>query len=248
MPDLAFLTEPAFVVAAMAALAGSVMRGFAGFGAGLLFMPVAAACFGPRAAAPILFLIDTILILPFVLKAVRVVDWREILPLGVSAMATVPAGVFILTHFEAVTIRWGLSAVIVVMVAVLASGWRYRGPTRIWLSALVGGTSGVLSGTIQAAGPPVLVYWLGRDVVSRTVRANALVFLCFTTVISGIAFAAAGLFTTQVVARSAALFPVYAAGLAIGGRLFGLASEATYRRIAYAAIIFVAIASMPIFA
>lgn len=247
MPDLGFLSEPVFLIAALAAFAGSVMRGFAGFGAGLLFMPVAAACFGPREAAPTLFLIDTILVLPFVLKAVKRVDWREILPLGASAMATVPLGVFILTHFDGTTIRWGLSLTIVAMIAVLASGWRYRGPTRLWLSTMVGGLSGILSGTIQAAGPPVLVYWLGRDVVSGTVRANALVFLCFTTIVSGIAFATAGLFTAPVVARSAALFPVYAAGLAIGGRLFGLASEATYRRIAYIAIVFVAIASMPLF-
>jgi len=48
-------------------------------------------------------------------------------------------------------------------------------------------------------------------------------------------------------ALSAALFPIYAVGIFVGGRMFGLASETTYRRIAYASILFVAVVSMPVF-
>ena len=49
----------------------AIVRGFSGFGAGLIFMPVAAACLGPKPAAGILYIIDTLLILPFVAQAVR---------------------------------------------------------------------------------------------------------------------------------------------------------------------------------
>ncbi len=210
-------------------------------------MPVAAACFGPKMAAGILFVVDTILILPFVVRAVRIVDWREVLPLGLGAMLTVPAGALVLLYVDPIPLRWGLSLAIFASVGVLAVGWRYRGPTRIWLSALVGGVAGFLSGAAQIPGPPVLIYWLGREVVSATMRANAIVFFCFTTIVSGIAFLIGGIFTAEVMARSAALLPVYALGIFIGGRLFGLASEATYRRIAYASILFVALASLPVF-
>ena len=44
-----------------------------------------------------------------------------------------------------------------------------------------------------------------------------------------------------------ALFPVYAVGIFIGGRMFGRASEAVYKRIAYGSILFAALASMPVF-
>ncbi len=247
MPALDFLSEPQFWIAALAAFAAAAIRGFSGFGAGLVFMPIAAACFGPRTAAGILFVIDTILILPFVVKAVRMVDWREVLPLGLGAMATVPAGALVLLYVDPIPLRWGLSLAILASVGVLAAGWRYRGPTRIWLSALVGATAGFLSGAAQIPGPPVLIYWLGREVVSATMRANAIVFFCFTTLVSGVAFLIGGIFTAEVMARSAALLPVYALGIFIGGRLFGLAGEATYRRIAYASILFVALASLPVF-
>lgn len=242
-----FLTEPPFWVAASAALVAALVRGFSGFGAGLIFMPVGAACFGPKIAAGVLFVIDTILILPFVWNAVRIVDWREILPLGIGAVVAVPAGALVLLTVDPVQIRWGLSLAILASVGVLAAGWRYRGRTRVPLSLGVGGLAGFMSGAAQIPGPPVLIYWLGRDVVSATMRANAIVFFMFTTLVSGVAFAIGGIFTPEVMARAVALFPIYAAGIFIGGKMFGLASETTYRRIAYASILFVAVASMPVF-
>jgi uncharacterized membrane protein YfcA len=244
---MAFLAEPLFWVAATAAFLAALIRGFSGFGAGLVFMPVGAACFDPKTAAGVLFVIDTILILPFVARAVRIVDWPDVLPLGLGAVLAVPAGALVLFTVDPVALRWGLSIAILVSVGILAAGWRYRGRTRAWLSLIVGGLAGFMSGAAQIPGPPVLIYWLGRDVVSATMRANAIVFFLFTTVISGIAFVIGGIFTAEVMVLSAALFPVYAAGILIGSRMFGLASETTYRRIAYASILFVAAASLPVF-
>ncbi len=247
MPTLEFLSEPLFWVATLAALAASAVRGFSGFGAGLIFMPIAAACFGPKVAAGVLYIIDTILILPFVVKAVGRVDWREIAPLGVGAAVTVPLGVAVLVYVDPIPLRWGLSIAILVSVGVLAAGWRYHGPTRAWLSLVVGAVAGFMGGSAQIPGPPVLIYWLGRQVVSATMRANAIVFFMFTTVISGVALFMGGIFTAEVTKLSVALFPVYALGIFAGSRLFGRASESTYRWIAYVTILFSALVSMPVF-
>jgi uncharacterized membrane protein YfcA len=247
MPSFAFLAEPLFWVAGIAALAAATVRGFSGFGAGLIFMPVGAACLDPKTAAGILYVIDTILILPFVARAVKIVEWREVLPLGVAAVLAAPIGVVVLLHVDPVPLRWSLSLVILLSVGLLAAGFRYRGPTRPALSIGVGGIAGFLSGAVQIPGPPVLVYWLARDIVSATMRANAIVFFCFTTVVSGIGYVAAGIFTADVLARAAVLFPVYGIGMLIGSRMFGWASEATYRRIAYASVLFVAAVTLPVF-
>lgn len=246
MPSFDFLTDPLFWIAALTGFVASIVRGFSGFGAGLIFMPVAAACLGPKTAAGILYIIDGILVLPFVISAARIVDWREILPLGIGAVLTVPLGVAILLHVDPIVLRWGLSVVIIASVGALAAGWRYHGPTRAWLSMLVGGVSGFMSGSAQIPGPPVLIYWLGRQVVSATMRANAFIFFMFATVISGVGFYFGGIFTKDVIVQSAVMFPIYGIGIAIGAGMFGLASEATFRRIAYVAIFFAAIVSMPV--
>ncbi|HSG96045.1 MAG TPA: sulfite exporter TauE/SafE family protein [Afifellaceae bacterium] len=245
MPEI--LSEPAMWVLVVGALIAGLVRGFAGFGAGMIYIPVAAAAFDPRVAAGSLFIIDTIIIIPLVVRAAAHVAWREILPLGLGAMMAVPAGVAVLIHVDPVPIRWGLSAVILVSVAALAGGWRYRGPERLSLSIAIGGLAGFLSGLAQLPAPPVLVYWLGRDTPAQRMRANAIIFFCFTTVVAGIAYAASGLFTAEVVARSMALLPVYGIAIFAGSRLFGTTSEATYRRVAYGLIIFVALATLPAF-
>jgi uncharacterized membrane protein YfcA len=247
VPGMDFVADPLFLTAALAAFAAAIVRGFSGFGAGLIFMPIGAACLGPKTAAGVLFVIDTILILPFVARAVQIVEWREVLPLGVGAVLAVPLGVAVLLRADPIPLRWALSITILISVGVLAMGWRYRGPTRLPLSLAVGGLAGFLSGSVQIPGPPVLIYWLGREVVSKTMRANAIVFFMFSTVISGIGYVIAGIFTGEVLLRSAALLPVYGLGMLIGSRMFGLAGEATYRRIAYASILFAALVAMPVF-
>lgn len=247
MPALAFLSDPLFWTVALAAFAAATVRGFSGFGAGMVFMPIAAACLGPKQAAGILFVVDLALIAPFVIRAVPVVEWREIVPLGVGAAIMVPLGVLILLRFGALQVRWSMSAMILGSVALLATGVRYRGRTRAWLSVLVGGVSGLMGGVAQLSGPPVVIYWLGRAVAPAVMRANAIVFFCFTTAVGGVAYFMGGIFTADVMLKSALLIPVYGAGMLFGSRLFGLASEATYRRIAYALIIAVAVLTLPLF-
>jgi uncharacterized membrane protein YfcA len=247
VPSFDFLTEPLLWVTALAALVAALVRGFSGFGAGLIFMPIAAACLGPKEAAGILYIVDTILILPFVARAVPRADWHDVLPLGLGAILAVPPGVAVLLYADPIPLRWGLSIAILVSIGALAAGLRYTGPTRVPLSLAVGAVAGFLSGSVQIPGPPVLIYWLGRKVVSRTMRANAIVFFMFTTVISGIGFLYGGIFTTEVMAKSAALFPAYAIGIFAGSLCFGRASDATYRSIAYATILISALISMPVF-
>ncbi len=48
-------------------------------------------------------------------------------------------------------------------------------------------------------------------------------------------------------AYSLVLIPFYAAGLFLGSRMFGLASERTYRLIAYGSILLAAILTLPVF-
>ena len=247
MPDVGYVTSPEFWIVAAVAFVAAAVRGFSGFGAGLIFMPVAAAMLGPKTAAGILYIIDTILILPFVVKAVGRAEWHDVLPLAIGGMIAVPVGVWALVHLDPVLLRWGLSITILASIGALALGLRYRGPTRVPLSLGVGAIAGFLSGAVQIPGPPVLIYWLGRQVVSATMRANAIVFFMFTTIVSGIGFLYSGIFTPDVLTGSLALFPVYAIGILGGSLLYGRASEATYRAIAYATILASAIVSMPVF-
>ena len=69
-------------------LAG-VVRGFAGFGAAMIMMPVLAAVLGPVVAVPTLSVMDSLMTLPLVARNVRHCDWRSV---GMLAAATVIIG------------------------------------------------------------------------------------------------------------------------------------------------------------
>ena len=50
---------------------------------------------------------------------------------------------------------------VLMLLAVLASGWRYHGQPTLPAMAAVGTVAGLGSGAVQIAGPAVIVFWLG---------------------------------------------------------------------------------------
>ncbi|WP_349368622.1 sulfite exporter TauE/SafE family protein [Salinarimonas sp.] len=231
--------------AAGAALVAGLARGFSGFGAGLIFMPLAAATLGPQAAAPILLLIDTVLIAPYVPAAWRACDRRAVGWMTLGAYAGVPLGAAALTAVDPLLMRWLLVALILALLALLVSGFRYRGRPKPPLTLGVGAVSGVLSGAAQVGGPPAIAYWLGSEAPAKTVRANLVVFIVLAALGTAVAYVLGGLLTASVVARAVVIGPFYAAGLFLGARLFGLASETVFRRICYGLIALAAVGSAP---
>src|SRR5215469_8536607 len=79
------------VAAGISVLAG-LTRGFSGFGSALIYVPLIAAIYDPRAAAATLLLIDFVSGFPFAIGAFRHCSWREVVPITIAAMAAVPFG------------------------------------------------------------------------------------------------------------------------------------------------------------
>ncbi len=61
---------PTLITGLLVLFTGGVVRGFAGFGAGMIFMPVAAALFSPPVAAGAFLLLDYFVTLPLLLAFV----------------------------------------------------------------------------------------------------------------------------------------------------------------------------------
>jgi uncharacterized protein len=73
-----------------------------------------------------------------------------------------------------------------------------------------------------------------------------ILYFAITTVISGVAYVAGGLLTRSVVELALVTGPVYGIGLYLGSRMFGLASEITFRRICFALIAVAIALSLPV--
>ncbi|MEI7711386.1 MAG: sulfite exporter TauE/SafE family protein [Rhodospirillales bacterium] len=238
-PTVVFLIAVAFVA--------GLARGFSGFGSALIFIPLGSAAVGPALASAVLLVVDGLGSTPMLPAAWREADRRAVFTMSTGAIVAVPVGTLALAWIDPSTLRWGICLAILLLVMVLASGWRYSGRPVTAVTVGVGLVSGFLTGTAQIGGAPAIAYWLGGALQARNVRANLVLFLACSTFYSAISYAASGLFNWRMAALSLAIGPAYVVGALLGMRMFGLASPQTFRRICYALIALAAILGLPIF-
>jgi len=239
--------ETPLLLAAMgAAFVAGLARGFSGFGAALIFVPLGSAILGPRVAAPLLLLVDLVMASPMVPRAWRFAARREVAVMTLGTLAGVPAGAWLLLHLDADTLRWGMSGLVVAMLALLVSGWRYQGQPRPPATLLVGAFSGLCSGAAQMGGPPLVAYWMGGTNDAGRVRANLVLIGAIGGVVSAAAYLAGGLLGAGLLLVAAAVSPAYGAGLWLGSKLFGRASQKLFRAICFALIALAAVIGLPL--
>jgi uncharacterized protein len=234
----------AIAVCAIAFVAGT-SRGFSGFGAALIFMPLASSVAPPRLAAALLLIIDFVSAAPLIPNAWREADRKATMIMVVGSAVSIPIGTYFLTRLDPVITRWIISAFVAALLLLLLSGWRYRGKDHAALSVAIGAVSGFCSGLAQTGGPPIVGYWLGRPIHSKVARANILLFFGASDVFGAISYAAGGLITPQAIGFSLIVGPVYALAIWLGAKLFGRASEKLFRAICYGLIALALIVGLP---
>lgn len=240
------LQADAFALLAATAVLAGMVRGFSGFGSAMILVPVASAITSPQTAVVLLLFTDSLLTLPMVVPASRRCNWREVLPLATGALCTVPLGVHLLLVLDQTALRWIISLLILVLVALLASGWRWRRPPSLLRTGLVGGASGLTGGMAGIAGPPVILFWMAGEGGPATIRSNIIVFFAMTGLFNLTAYFLNGLLTPERLAMGLALAPFYALALLMGARAFRFATPGFFRALAFGLCAVAAIGGLPL--
>ncbi len=227
-------TDLAFAAATV--LLAGLIRGFSGFGSAMINAPVLSLLWGPTVGVPVAALVEFVPAVQLTPRALPVAQWRLVWLLGIPALILIPAGSWLLVTLPTEALRRGLAAVVLLLVIILWSGWRYRGRQTAPLSAGVGALSGLLSGTTGMGGPPVILYLMAGTDGAAVLRANMIGY--FTIILIGLAatYALLGLFGSIVLWRTGILIVPFIVGIFVGARLFPLASERTFRNIALAVL------------
>ncbi|HSI02131.1 MAG TPA: sulfite exporter TauE/SafE family protein [Reyranella sp.] len=241
MPE--FLTVSFLIAAGVTVFAGMV-RGFAGFGAAMMMTPAFSALYGPAVGIPLCMLLEIAVALPLLPRAIQYVDWRRIGLLMAAAVVGAPAGNFVLTQVSPEPMRWTISAIVLTAVALLASGWRFHGQWRAPVTLGIGATSGFLNGLSGMAGPPIAFYYLAGNETATRVRANLTTYFIFVDLAALSVFLARDMVKWDTGVMALCLTPAVIAGGLVGERLFPLASEAFYRRLALCLLVGVAIGAL----
>lgn len=231
----------------VSALIAGLARGFSGFGAALIFMPLASSVIGPQRAAPVLLLIDAVAALGMLPGAWSKANRRDVGVMTIGALVGVPLGAAALTTVDPLTLRWIIAVTVALLLLFLMSGWRYRGQPAPLLTVGVGGLAGIFGGIAQMSGPPVVAYWLGGAIPVQLVRANIVLYFAVSTVLTIVSYFFGHLFVPAVFGFALVTGPLYAAGLLLGSKLFGKASETSFRWICYGLIASASLVSLPVF-
>jgi uncharacterized protein len=238
-------TGAALAICVIAFVSGTA-RGFSGFGSALIFMPLASSLAAPRLTAALLLVIDFVAAAPLVPNAWKQADRKATAIMVAGAFVGVPVGTWFLSRLDPVTTRWIISGFVTALLALLISGWRYRGEDHAVISIGVGGLSGFCSGLAQTGGPPIVGYWLGRPIASNIARANILLFFGASDFFSLVSYAVTGLITLESIRFSLLVGPIYGIGVAFGASLFGRASDKLFRMICYGLIVLAVIIGLPV--
>jgi uncharacterized membrane protein YfcA len=229
------LADPGGVLiwAGITAFVAGLMRGFAGFGSAILMAPVFAVLLGPVHMVPMVAAVELPMSVMLFLGCRRQVDWRFVGPLSAIAIAAMPVGIWLLVTLDGAVITKAVSVIVLLFVAVLLTGWRYKGPRPLSLTLGIGGVSGAMMATTSVGGPPVLLYMLAAEIPAATIRANIVAYYLFTGVVLVAMVVGASPSGAAAVVDAGVVAPVILLSSWIGARLAGKAAENTYRRIAY---------------
>ncbi|WP_181703084.1 sulfite exporter TauE/SafE family protein [Chthonobacter albigriseus] len=243
---LALPAEPRMLLAFAVVLVAGCVRGFSGFGAGLVYVPAAAALFGPKVAAATILIFDIPVMIPLTIRLLPKADVREVIPLAIGGAMMTPVGYLTLAHLDPVATRWVVSVLVIAGLAAIAAGVRFPREVGDLTAGGVGAMSGFMNGLAQVGGPPLILFWLSRQKPAVTIRASAVLYFTIGTVVTLATYLWGGLITTRVLLMAAWMAPLYAAGMMLGGLMFGRASEGVYRRVAFGIIAGSVVLGLPV--
>jgi uncharacterized membrane protein YfcA len=168
-----------------------------------------------------------------------------VMPMLIGSWIATPFGAWILATVDPVVLRWGTGVMVLAMLGVLASGWRYQAEPMPVVSFGVGLVGGVLGAAAGVSGPAIIAYWLGSRSPAPVVRANIMVYYAVAALGTDAAYLLRGLFTLETLVYAALAAPLYALGLSLGSRVFRGSNDRQYRAAAFVLIAISALLSLP---
>jgi uncharacterized protein len=217
------------LLAAAAVTAGAALQSATGFGFALIAAPIVFAVVGPPEAVGLLILLG------FVVNVLTLFGERrrprplrgETAVLIAWSLPGALAGVAVLRALDPVALQIAVSAGVIATLAARRFAAGHHVPR--WAAPAAGFASGGLTTSTSTAGPPLLVYLLGRGVDPVQVRDTLTVCFVAQGVMGGAALWVTGTDAAPDASLVALLLPLVVAGQLLGRRAFaGLTRSGRY--------------------
>ncbi len=241
----ALLIDGIWLLTAGALIAG-IVRGFAGFGSAMIYLPCAGQVLSPFEAITTLVAMELVAPLIHVRRAVKDGHPGDVMRLTFGAVLAIPLGILVLSLVNPDVFRWTVSVIAILLVVILIAGLRYRGELTKPLIYGTGAAGGFLAGSAGLPGPPIILLYMSSTLPASAVRANNTLYLLTVDVVMVVALYVKGVLTASAAVIGGVMIAPYLLGNWLGALLFRPGAEALYRRIGYSIITLSALLGLPI--
>lgn len=238
------LYDGRLILAAAAIIVGGFLRGFIGFGAALVVVPVLSLAYGPRVGVAAFAVAEVAAILRLLPDAVRHADRRSTLPLIAAIAAAVPIGAWALATTDVRIMKGVIAAAVLLMVTLIASDWRFRQASRLPVILAAGAMSGLIQSSTGVGGPPLVALFLSRPDPPDTLRGNILAGLGALSLIVIVVFWLFGLLTPLVLWMGVLAMPPYLIAIGLGARYYDREGNRFYRSAALVVLAAIALVTL----
>ena len=223
-----------------------IVRGFSGFGAAMVFLPIAAKFIEPVWAIICLTVMDIFGPVPLLKKAWHAGEPKDVARLSIATLLCLPLGLALLFAVPAEVFRYAVSALAILVPVLLVAGFRYRGPMSAPVMFGTGAIAGITGGVAGLPGPPVVLLYAASTKPVSIMRANTMMYLfAFDIMLLGWLGLNGRLEAVPIWLGLIFLVPAVLGNLT-GAAIFDPSREKVYRMVAYVVVFTAAIISLPI--
>ena len=208
------VTTSQLIVIASAVFVAGVIQVVAGFGFGLLSVPLMTIVVEPKIAIVVSSLIGACITSWQAIWQRADVDWTLVRPMIASAYVGMPLGlvVFSTVNDDALRLVLGVTVIVAVVLLVLPIPIPVGRPLDIG----AGFISGVLNTSLSTNGPPLVFALQARRLASDTFRATIVMVFALSNFVGITLFFAAGKVTAEGLRAAAIAIPATLVGQAVG--------------------------------
>lgn len=207
-----------------------MVRGVAGFGSGLIAVPLLTFILPFSLVVPLVVLLDYIASLSQGLSNRADIRWKEILPLIPFSITGVVIALLFLSRSDTLILTKALGVFIILFALFTLSGYSPKaGAARGW--GVLAGFSGGLIGTLFGTGGPFYVtYFKARGLEKTAFRTTLAVTFLMDGAGRLLGYATSGFFSFEFLTLVAMALPIMGISMYIGGHIHTKLTQAQFQR------------------
>ena len=231
MENLFYFLPENYLLIVLVILFSGFIRGFLGFGSGLITIPILSYLYSPIFAMVFNIAIEIPASIYLTYVGAKSCKFKEISPMFFAMMLTIPIGTIFLVSVNEQLIKIIMSILVIFFVLLIASGWKLKATVTKYVLTISGVISGLMQGATGMGGPPYATVLLSKGDSDNVTRGNILIMSTGIVISAIISFYMFNLFTKELLLTGLITSPIYILATYTGTKFFDLSGNRYYRNI-----------------